>query len=57
MQDVSKRLVLDKDAETRVKNVESVRAEETAKFHELTPQRCFQNTPVIKRSLQAAGVE
>jgi len=54
MQDVSKRLVLDKDAETRV---ESVRAEETAKFHELTPQRCFQNTPVIKRSLQAAGVE
>jgi hypothetical protein len=41
MQDVSKRLVLDKDAETRVKNVESVRAEETAKFHELTLSTVF----------------
>ena len=46
-EDVPKRLILGKDAETRVKHVESARAEEAAKFHELTLSTVFADAPVI----------
>ncbi len=46
-QDVPRRLVLGKDAEVRVKNVELVRAEEAARFHELTLSTVFPDAPVI----------
>jgi NAD(P)-dependent dehydrogenase (short-subunit alcohol dehydrogenase family) len=46
-QDVPKRLILGKDAEARVKNVESARAEEAAKFRELTLSTVFPDAPVI----------
>jgi NAD(P)-dependent dehydrogenase (short-subunit alcohol dehydrogenase family) len=46
-QDVPKRLILGKDAEVRVKNVETARAEEAAKFRELTLSTVFPDAPVI----------
>ncbi len=46
-EDVPKRLILGKDAETRVKSVESARSEEAAKFHELTVSTVFPDAPVI----------
>src|SRR5271170_1306901 len=46
-QDVPKRLILGKDAEIRVKNVESARAEEAAKYRELTLSTVFPDAPVI----------
>jgi len=47
MQDVPKRLILGKDAGIRVKNVESARAEEAAKYLELTLSTVFPDAPVI----------
>ena len=46
-QDVPKRLILGKDAEARVKNVELARAEEAAKYRELTLSTVFPDAPVI----------
>ena len=46
-QDVPKRLVLGKDAEARVKHVESARAEEAANYRELTLSTVFPDAPVI----------
>ena len=46
-QDVPKRLILGKDAEARVKNVESARAEEAKKYRELTLSTVFPDAPVI----------
>jgi len=45
--DVPKRLILGKEAEIRVKNVESARAEEAAKYRELTLSTVFPDAPVI----------
>jgi NAD(P)-dependent dehydrogenase (short-subunit alcohol dehydrogenase family) len=47
MKDVPKRLILGKDAEIRVKNVEKERAEEAAKYRELTLSTVFPDAPVI----------
>jgi len=47
MQDVPKRLILGKDAEIRVKNVESARAEEAEKYRDLTLSTVFPDAPVI----------
>jgi hypothetical protein len=47
MEDVPKRLILGKDAEARVKNVESARAEEAAKYRELTLSTVFPDAPEI----------
>ncbi len=47
MQDVPRRLILGKDAEVRVKNVESARAEEAAKYRDLTLSTVFPDAPVI----------
>lgn len=44
---VPKRLILGKDAEIRVKNVEAARAEEAAKYRELTLSTVFPDAPVI----------
>jgi len=46
-QDVPKRLILGKDAEIRVKNVEAARAEEAAKYRDLTLSTVFPDAPVI----------
>jgi NAD(P)-dependent dehydrogenase (short-subunit alcohol dehydrogenase family) len=46
-EDVPKRLILGKDAEIRVKNVEASRAEEAAKYRELTLSTVFPDAPVI----------
>jgi NAD(P)-dependent dehydrogenase (short-subunit alcohol dehydrogenase family) len=46
-EDVPKRLILGKDAEIRVKNVEAARAEEAAKYRELTLSTVFPDAPVI----------
>jgi NAD(P)-dependent dehydrogenase (short-subunit alcohol dehydrogenase family) len=46
-QDVPKRLILGKDAEMRVKNVEAARAAEAAKFRELTLSTVFPDAPAI----------
>src|SRR5271170_602159 len=46
-QDVPKRLILGKDAEIRVKNVESARGVEAAKYRELTLSTVFPDAPVI----------
>ena len=46
-EDVPKRLILGKDAETRVKHVETARAEEASKFRELTLSTVFADAPVI----------
>ena len=46
-QDVPKRLILGKDAETRAKNVEAARAEEAAKYRDLTLSTVFPDAPVI----------
>jgi len=46
-EDVPKRLILGKDAEIRVKNAEAVRAEEAAKYRELTLSTVFPDAPVI----------
>jgi len=46
-QDVPKRLILGKDAEARVKNVESARSEEAAKYRDLTLSTVFPDAPVI----------
>ena len=46
-QDVPKRLILGKDAEIRVKNVETARAEEAAKYRDLTLSTVFPDAPVI----------
>jgi NAD(P)-dependent dehydrogenase (short-subunit alcohol dehydrogenase family) len=45
--DVPRRLVLGKDAEARVKNVETARAEEAAKYRELTLSTVFPDAPEI----------
>jgi NAD(P)-dependent dehydrogenase (short-subunit alcohol dehydrogenase family) len=46
-QDVPKRLILGKDAEARVKHVELARAEEAARYRELTLSTVFPDAPVI----------
>jgi NAD(P)-dependent dehydrogenase (short-subunit alcohol dehydrogenase family) len=46
-EDVPKRLILGKDAEIRVKNVETARAEEAAKYRDLTLSTVFPDAPVI----------
>jgi NAD(P)-dependent dehydrogenase (short-subunit alcohol dehydrogenase family) len=46
-QDVPKRLILGKDAEIRVKNAETARAEEAAKFRDLTLSTVFPDAPAI----------
>ncbi len=46
--DVPKRLVLGKDAEARVKNVETARAEEAAKYRELTLSTVFPTRPKFR---------
>ncbi len=46
-EEVPKRLILGKDAEIRVKNVEAARAEEAAKYRELTLSTVFPDAPVI----------
>jgi NAD(P)-dependent dehydrogenase (short-subunit alcohol dehydrogenase family) len=46
-QDVPKRLILGKDAESRVKNVETARAEEAAKYRDLTLSTVFPDAAVI----------
>jgi NAD(P)-dependent dehydrogenase (short-subunit alcohol dehydrogenase family) len=46
-EDVPRRLILGKDAEVRVKNVEAQRAEEAAKYRELTLSTVFPDAPVI----------
>ena len=45
--DVPKRLILGKDAEARVKNVDSARSQEAEKYRELTLSTVFPNAPVI----------
>jgi NAD(P)-dependent dehydrogenase (short-subunit alcohol dehydrogenase family) len=45
--DVPRRLILGKDAETRVKNVETARAAEAAKYRDLTLSTVFPDAPVI----------
>ena len=45
-QDVPKRLILGKDAEVRVKNAESTRAEEAAKYRELTLSTVFPDASI-----------
>ncbi len=45
--EVPKRLILGKDAETRVKNAETARAEEAAKYRALTLSTVFPDAPVI----------
>jgi NAD(P)-dependent dehydrogenase (short-subunit alcohol dehydrogenase family) len=47
MEDVPKRLILGKDAEIRVKNVESARAEEAAKYRDLTLSTVFPDAQAI----------
>jgi NAD(P)-dependent dehydrogenase (short-subunit alcohol dehydrogenase family) len=47
MEEIPKRLILGKDAEIRVKNVETARAEEAAKYRELTLSTVFPDAPVI----------
>jgi NAD(P)-dependent dehydrogenase (short-subunit alcohol dehydrogenase family) len=46
-QDVPRRLILGKDAEVRVQIVETARAEEAAKYRELTLSTVFPDAPVI----------
>jgi NAD(P)-dependent dehydrogenase (short-subunit alcohol dehydrogenase family) len=46
-EDVPKRLILGKDAEIRVKNAETARAEEAAKYRDLTLSTVFPDAPVI----------
>ncbi|MDE1163101.1 MAG: SDR family NAD(P)-dependent oxidoreductase [Acidobacteriaceae bacterium] len=46
-EDVPKRLILGKDAESRVKNVETARAEEAERFRELTLSTVFADAPEI----------
>jgi NAD(P)-dependent dehydrogenase (short-subunit alcohol dehydrogenase family) len=46
-EDVPKRLILGKDAEILVKNVESARAEEATKYRDLTLSTVFPDAPVI----------
>jgi len=46
-EDVPKRLILGKDAETRVKNAETARAEEAAKYRDLTLSTVFPDAPEI----------
>ncbi|WP_263376297.1 SDR family NAD(P)-dependent oxidoreductase [Granulicella aggregans] len=50
-EDVPKRLILGKDAESRVNNVETERAEEAAKFRELTLSTVFPDAPKIEELL------
>jgi len=50
-QDVPQRLVLGKDAEIRVKDAETARAEEAAKYRGLTLSTVFPNTPAISELL------
>jgi NAD(P)-dependent dehydrogenase (short-subunit alcohol dehydrogenase family) len=47
MQDIPKRLILGKDAEARVKNVETSRADEAAKYRDLTLSTVFSDAPEI----------
>jgi NAD(P)-dependent dehydrogenase (short-subunit alcohol dehydrogenase family) len=47
MEEVPKRLILGKDAEIRVKNVERARAEEAAKYRDLTLSTVFPDGPAI----------
>jgi NAD(P)-dependent dehydrogenase (short-subunit alcohol dehydrogenase family) len=47
MEDVPMRLVLGRDAEARVKNAETARAEEAAKYRELTLSTVFPDAPTI----------
>ncbi len=46
-EDIPRRLILGKDAESRVKNVESARAQEAEKYRELTLSTVFPDAPVI----------
>ncbi len=47
MEQIPKRLILGKDAEARVKNVEAARAEEAAKYRDLTLSTVYADAPVI----------
>jgi len=46
-EDIPRRLILGKDAETRVKNVESARADEAAKYRDLTLSTVYPDAPEI----------
>ena len=46
-QDVPRRLILGKDAETRAKTAEMARAEEAAKYRDLTLSTVFPDAPAI----------
>jgi NAD(P)-dependent dehydrogenase (short-subunit alcohol dehydrogenase family) len=50
--DVPKRLILGKDAEKRVEAVETARAEEAAKFHDLTLSTVYPDAPEIPGLVQ-----
>jgi NAD(P)-dependent dehydrogenase (short-subunit alcohol dehydrogenase family) len=55
-EDVPKRLILGVDAETRVKHVEEARAEEAAKFREVTLSTVFADAPKIPGLLNLPGL-
>jgi len=46
-EELPKRLILGKDAELRVKNVEDARAEEAARYRELTLSTVYPDAPEI----------
>jgi NAD(P)-dependent dehydrogenase (short-subunit alcohol dehydrogenase family) len=54
-QEVPRRLILGKDAEIRVKNVEVARAEEAKTFQELTLSTSYPDAPVIPGLLDNTG--
>jgi NAD(P)-dependent dehydrogenase (short-subunit alcohol dehydrogenase family) len=54
-EDLPKRLILGVDAEARVKVVEAARAEEAAKFHDLTVSTVFPDAPAIPGLLSMPG--
>lgn len=53
--DVPKRLILGVDAEKRVKNAEAARAEEAAKFRELTLSTVYEDAPEIPELLNVGA--
>jgi NAD(P)-dependent dehydrogenase (short-subunit alcohol dehydrogenase family) len=54
-EDVPRRLILGVDAETRVKNVETARTQEAAKFRDLTLSTVFPDSPTIPGLLDLPG--
>jgi NAD(P)-dependent dehydrogenase (short-subunit alcohol dehydrogenase family) len=53
MKEIPKRLILGKDAETRVQRVESARAEEAAHYREMTLSTVFPDAPAIADLLKS----